>query len=143
MKSTYKLIGLFWDNRPVPDEFPSIVDFVEVQDYREEYNLFDLTCYKRKIKLSEILSIEDKQNLNNIILSLKGCDEVYLHIDYIPNCESSVVCAFFIRRTMQIYRYIRDSVQYEVQVFVIADDAEKIRELTASSTIARVSRQPL
>jgi len=129
MKSTYKLLGVFWDQRPIPEEFPELVDCEEIQDYREEYNLFDLAGYRREVKLTELLSIENVEKLNSIIKLLRKCDKAYLHIDYIPRCELPVVCNFFVRRTMQIYRYIKESVQPEIEVFVMADDRERFESI--------------
>jgi|GEM_PF-1695962 len=147
MNKNYKLLGVIWDHRPVSDkildtdvikdekELPYVYDSVGIQDYKKKRNLFDLRIYRRKVNLSEILQKESITDVDEIIYSLRNCDEVYLHIDYIPKCESRTVRVFFLKRLNQIYAYIREKLRKEIQLFILVDDPEnKLLECHYSET---------
>lgn len=61
MKSTYKLLGVEWDQLPVSDCMPIIVPKSEIQDYKIDRNIFDLQSFNRQILLTEILSNSNKE----------------------------------------------------------------------------------
>ena len=56
MKSTYKLLGVFWDRKEIVEtNFDVIRKCRDILDYRYVRELFDVNNYVRKIKVSELL----------------------------------------------------------------------------------------
>jgi len=129
MKSTYKLLGLLWDHQPVSTVWPDISGVIEVQDYSEEYNLFDLERYRREVKLSTVLSLEKTEEVDDIVCRLQECDEVYLNVDYMPECDSKIVNAFFGKRLMQIYGYIRKRLPACVKFIIETGEVKRLETL--------------
>lgn len=88
MKKSYKLYGAFWDGKTLPDMQPVIC--IEDQEMTE----------LRKLKLSTVLKNENPEKID------AGIEQVGLIIDFIPMNSSSVVWDFYIRRLLQISRYL-------------------------------------
>ena len=60
MKSTYKLLGVFWDRKEIVEtKFTIERKYRSILDYRYARELFDQKCYVRKIQISELF----KENL--------------------------------------------------------------------------------
>ena len=87
MKSTYKLIGVFWDRKPIPKEKPFII--------------YDKNACKSDsaITLSSILTKED-----NELRNLNPYQYDALFIDSVPD-YSSTVLKFYAKRLLQIMEY--------------------------------------
>lgn len=117
MKKSYKLLGVIWDQIPVTGVKPCIVRYdAFIEDYKEDFNLFDTEKYKRKINVSEILKIETERTLHNIIEKLLCCDEVYILLDYIPKYNYDVINEFYQKRIIQIFSYFTEKL-YNSKVF--------------------------
>lgn len=111
MKSTYYLVGISWDHKPIPDKLPRIINLSEnVQDISEDYNLFDLFTYERKILLSTIwnLSLDE---LRNCLLKAKECSSICLVIDFTLQNLEQVSLRYYSKRLLQAFQYICDFFQ--------------------------------
>lgn len=109
MKSTYKLIGLYWDRRPEAEitETVSCYDpnYLEV-DARP--CLFDYVEKKRRINLSELLSVNTSDELIALLEKLSDCDSVAVVLDYEPKAPSFTHRRFVRHRTLQAIESIRE-----------------------------------
>ena len=68
MKSTYKLLGVLWDHRDLPRKLPDFSQPFPVSNYHEEYNLFDIEVYMRRISVSEMMQIEKPEEIADIVI---------------------------------------------------------------------------
>ena len=89
MKKSYKLIGVFWDGKPIPTKIPSIT-------YEE-----NITTCDSALRLSKILSLKDSEVET---FSMNKYDSIF--IDTIPT-YSSTVLRFYTKRLLQIVEYFR------------------------------------
>ena len=89
MKKSYKLIGVFWDGKPLPSKVLSV-------DYEENIATCDST-----LKVSKILSLKDSEIET-------FCHEGYtsIFIDTLPT-YSSTVLKFYSKRLLQITEYFK------------------------------------
>ncbi|MCR5429825.1 MAG: hypothetical protein K6E58_01150 [Eubacterium sp.] len=114
MKSTYKLIGTFWNRRKIPNKKP-----VLITDRRTLKS-------KHTISLTHLLKKTDKENL------LLYSDNEYrvLNIDYIPNKNNKVEEDFYTKRLLQIIEYL--SRNGELKLYVNKSDEKRVNLLLDS-----------
>lgn len=88
MKKSYKLIGLFWDGKRIPENKPSVsfLDNTSVPD--------------SIIRLSEVLLLQDPE-----MADFSGSDCGSLLIDWMPGVTYPPVCNFYTKRLLQITDY--------------------------------------
>ena len=89
MKKSYKLIGIFWDGKPLPSKVPSV-------DYEE-----NIESSESALMLSDILSLKDSEIE---AFSHEGYESIF--IDILPT-YSSTVLKFYSKRLLQIAEYFR------------------------------------
>ena len=95
MKSTYKLLGVFWDREEIVEtNFDVIRKCRDILDYRYVRELFDVNNYVRKIKVSELLKANLENDVKVIINQLRHCDKIVGVIDYFPRVKNSVLRRF-------------------------------------------------
>lgn len=126
MKRSYKLLGVEWDHAPLPKECPVFIAERDIQNWREERNLFDLEKYQRLIPVSEILSIKSLDELEPVIKSVKDCDQVVIELDYEPKTQASIIVTFYTLRVMQMYKYFQQKLE-GIPVCFAGSDRMKIQ----------------
>lgn len=109
MKSTYKLLGSFWDGRKDLDE--PLAEYSrekQIRDYKEEFDLFDSQEYTRSVKVSELLRQNIGEKILPILERLRLCSKVVLILDCSIQSENPVIRRFLSKRISQCLRYILD-----------------------------------
>lgn len=107
MKSTYKLLGVFWDRKEIVyTKFVVVRKYRNVLDYRYVRELFDVGGYVRKIKISELLKANFENEVKAIINQLRHCDKIVGVIDYFPRVKNSVLRRFARKRILQVLNYL-------------------------------------
>lgn len=110
MKSTYKLIGLFWDGKPEAnyskDALPYDSSYLALGS---QPCLFDLLEKKRKVNLSELFSINTSNDFDAMVNKLKDCGSVALIIDYLPTASSAIHRKFALHRTLQVFGALQNA----------------------------------
>ena len=108
MKSTYKLIGAFWDGLPTSGdtETAEIYDSDILVDTEPE-NLFDQECFRRSVPLSELFGASQEAEIGAIVARISRCDEVFLVIDCQPRTSGLVPNQLHRKRTLQMLGYLR------------------------------------
>lgn len=108
MKSTYKLLGVFWDRREVTDtRFSVVKDCQNIFDYRYVRELFDVDGYVRKIKISEFLRANAENEVDSIVRQMRHCDKIVGIIDCFPRVKNVVLRRFVRKRILQVLNYLR------------------------------------
>ena len=108
MKSTYKLLGVFWDRKEIVEtNFDVIRKCRDILDYRYVRELFDVNNYVRKIKVSELLKANLENDVKVIINQLRHCDKIVGVIDYFPRVKNAVLRRFVRKRILQVLNYLR------------------------------------
>ena len=116
--SRYKLLGEFWDGVEY-DNNPKLTkrNIDNIIYYSSNKSLLDYDLYKRKINLSELLSINSVEKMDEIISKIENCDEVFIEIDYIPKYNNTIIMDFYNKRKNQIYSYIRNRLKSNVKLY--------------------------
>ena len=110
MKSTYKLLGSFWDGRPVLKEpLPLYTQGEMPRDYRNERDLFDSNGYVRSIEISDLLRLDDGAKVDCILESLKHCDKVVVLTNKKLSTNNPVIERYLDKRMSQSLRYMKES----------------------------------
>lgn len=118
MKSTYRLLSIYLDRKPIPVDPPVIGDLSKldpVQNISEEYNLFDLQVYQRKIDGSILLSSDDYSFVTNIMDQHPWCGRIYIVLDY--TTKATVAVTLYVKRILQVVRMLQD--RYPQKQFMI------------------------
>ena len=103
IKSKYKLLGVFWDGLNVSDTVQLMDDNVYISDVNEYPNLFD-NCGIRKVAISNILEIENLDEIDKLFDKMRKYSSILISIDYIP-VDNKIVKNFYKKRIKQIYNY--------------------------------------
>lgn len=112
MKSTYKLLGVFWDGKEIIDsKFAIVGDCRNILDYRYTRDLFDINGCIRKIKISELLEANFENEVKAIVEQLRYCDKIVGVIDYFPRVKNAVLRKFARKRILQVLNYLRKELQ--------------------------------
>lgn len=109
MKSTYKLLGSFWDGRKDLDE--PLAEYSrekQIRDYKEEFDLFDSQEYTRSVKVSELLRQNIGEKILPILERLRLCSKVVFVLDCSIQSENPVIRKFLSKRISQCLRYMQD-----------------------------------
>lgn len=123
MKSTYRLLSIYLDRAPLPDHPPNIADLSKldsVQDISQEYNLFDLECYQRRVSGSGLLSYTGYPAVAAVLDQQPWCERIYVVLDYVA--RATVATTLYMRRVLQLVRMLQG--QYPQIEFTFAADAE-------------------
>lgn len=108
MKSTYKLIGCFWDGLPVDANPETIAVFdAEIAVAGTPENLFDGQGVRRRMLLSDLLAAPEKETMHELIQRAKDCDELYLELDCRPKAPGAVPQIFFQKRAQQAAGFLK------------------------------------
>ena len=108
MKSTYKLLGVFWDGKKiVGTKFTIVRNCQNILDYRYMRDLFDVDGCVRKIKISELLKANFEGEAKALVEQLRHCDKIVGVIDYFPRIKNVVSRRFVRKRILQVLGYLR------------------------------------
>lgn len=121
MKSTYKLLGVEWDHYPLPIYLPPLAECGNIEHFSVERNLFDLTSYKRRIDITDVLSHSGGLPYD-IVEKVCNCDCIYLRLDYEPSSAAVDARSFYCLRVLQIIAFFENNL-VEVPIFIEASDA--------------------
>lgn len=103
MKSTYYLIGTPWDGKPVSGRAPVIAPFdPTITETGGDDNLFDLKERRRILRVSDLLSCNDDQQVEHLIDSVADCRTIYIAIDWHPRTTNPTIISFFQLRVRQV-----------------------------------------
>lgn len=109
MKTTYKLLGSFWDGRK--DLETPLAEYSEerqIRDYKEEYDLFDTLEYIRSVRISELFRLEYGNRIFSVLDKLRLCSKVIIILDCYIKSENPVIRNFLSKRMSQCLRLVQD-----------------------------------
>jgi len=109
MKTTYKLLGSFWDGRK--DLETPLAEYSEerqIRDYKEEYDLFDTLEYIRSVRISELFRLEYGNRIFSVLDKLRLCSKVIIILDCYIKSENPVIRNFLSKRISQCLRLVQD-----------------------------------
>lgn len=120
MKTTYKLLGSFWDGRK--DLETPLAEYSEerqIRDYKEEYDLFDTLEYIRSVRISELFRLEYGNRIFSVLDKLRLCSKVIIILDCYIKSENPVIRNFFSKRISQCLRLVQDHLaDWSVEIFI-------------------------
>lgn len=121
MKSTYKLLGSFWDGREDLD-IPLVKYSGEetLRDYRVEYDLFDAKEYVRSVRVSELLRLDAGEKIHSILNKLYFCTKVVIVLDCNIQSANPVIRRFLSKRVSQCLKFVRDNFPNETTEILYA-----------------------
>ena len=126
----YKLLGMFWDGRknsfPRRPKIKTEDEIGYCEDYRVGRNLFDFDVIRRKIKYSELLRCERREDFSDIANRLQWCDSVYLVADYIPQNISPVMEKFYFKTLLSACEFVR-SIKKGLSVVMVMSEKTRRR----------------
>lgn len=103
MKSTYCLVGAFWDGKPAADELPGIESFdATVGPAGSADSLFDLKGRRRYVRLTDLMSCSDECELENLLVGLADSGTVYIAVDWQPNTLNPMIADYLSLRVRQV-----------------------------------------
>lgn len=103
MKSTYKLIGVFWDGKPEARGCTTVLPYDPYWlPLSSQPCLLDLIECRRHIRLSQLLAIRSQQEVALLAEKLDGCTSLAIIVDYLPKAQSCVHRTFFKHRVLQV-----------------------------------------
>ena len=107
MKTSYKLLGKFWDKlkTSTPVSYLDSDDFIS--DIDEDYNLFDFNNI-RKVDITDILEINNDAELKILLDKMKKYSSILININYIPISRNRSLDNFYLKRINQIYSYFKE-----------------------------------
>ena len=107
MKSTYDLIGTFWDGRP-GDIIAETVPYDPLMpEAGTPYCLFDIHGKRRSIRLSALFAVRDETDWEQVKASLIGCRQVAVIDDCRPRFRGEAVQRFHQHRLRQALHLLR------------------------------------
>ncbi|OXN01730.1 hypothetical protein [Bifidobacterium vansinderenii] len=111
MKTSYRLIGLFWDHRPESSLSLEPIDYDPL--YLEAGHpdcLFDFAGKHRYITLTELLSVDSQHAADSLSAKLTGSTGIAVIYDFNPTFQGSTACLFFRHRVKQALKLLEDMV---------------------------------
>lgn len=109
MKSTYKLIGAFWDHRETLGSPLTLVEYDPTYlAAGSALCLFDFLEMKRSVMLSELMSADGVTDVEGVLEGLREADKVAVVVDIAPRSTGEVQSRFFRKRALQALRMVVD-----------------------------------
>jgi hypothetical protein len=109
MKSTYRLLSIYLDNKPIlqtGSRIENAVNYCAVSDIAEEYSLFDYPKCYRKLSGKFLLSTNDFSEIECYLNRLPVCHRLFIILDQDPILP--VVGQLFAKRVLQSAKLIKD-----------------------------------
>jgi len=111
LKTTYKLLGVFWDGRPsLSFSLPEFKEVILPRNYSCKYDLFDTTEYIRSIRVSDLLSIESFKKIQFIIKQLFFCEKIVILFDETLNINNPTIKNLLDKRISQCIHYVHEAI---------------------------------
>lgn len=107
MKTSYKLLGKFWDNLKTSATLSYLDSDDFISDIDEDYNLFDFNNI-RKVDITDILEIDHDAELKILLDKMKKYSSILININYIPINRNRSLDNFYLKRINQIYSYFNE-----------------------------------
>jgi hypothetical protein len=108
MKSTYNLLSIYLDHKPVLDtnlHIENNSEFCTISDLSEEYSLFDYPVCCRKVSGKFLLSTNNFSEIECYLNKLPVCHRLFIILDQEP--ISIVVGQLFAKRILQVAEMIK------------------------------------
>ncbi len=118
MKSTYNLIGTFWDGRPANTIAETVPYDSLMPEAGTPYCLFDIHGKRRSIRLSILFAVQDEADWERVKTSLAGCCQIAVIDDCRPRFQGAVVQRFHEHRLHQALHFLQNEVP-EAQIHVM------------------------
>lgn len=110
MKTSYKLIGLFWDHRPESESPLDTVPFDPLfLESGHPYCLFDSDAKRRRIPLTRLLALKSQQEAAELTNALIDCASIAVIRDFEPMTQGMVPQSFYRHRLSQAMRLLEDA----------------------------------
>jgi len=120
MKSTYKLLGVFWDGCPVENKLATRSRMPKaIRDCNYIQDLFDIDGYERKISIQLFFDVESQDDFSKILSQIRYCTKIYIDCRNLPKAKSSVIMQFETKRIFQIAYVLKAEITNTKTVFVI------------------------
>ena len=107
MKTSYKLLGVFWDNLKTSTTVSYLDGDNFINNIDEDYNLFDINNI-RKVDITDILEIKNEAELEILLNKMKKYNSILISINYIPINRNKSLDNFYLKRINQIYSYFKE-----------------------------------
>ena len=102
MKSTYKLLSIYLDGKPLPTKIPKTSNDTNVSEYYEfdeEINIFDFPICRRKVSGLKLLSFKSEDDVLEPLKLLPNCQELMVVLDY--NSTGNAAYKLYLKRVLQ------------------------------------------
>lgn len=130
MKTTYKLLGSFWDGRK--DLETPLAEYSEerqIRDYKEESDLFDTLEYIRSVRISELFRLEYGNRIFSVLDKLRLCSKVIIILDCYIKSENPVIRNFLSKRISQCLRLVQDYLAKKpVEIYIQSEKGQTGKE---------------
>ena len=107
MKSTYKLLGAFWDGLPCEKASPVFTENISKENVPH-------------LSLSRLLSFLSLEEVQNYLVNDGTNHSIIIDADFYPTCNNKIMNAFFSKRIRQVGTYLRQF--YDEVYFVMAKE---------------------
>ncbi len=107
MKSTYDLIGTFWDGRPADAATETVPYDPLIPEIGTPYCLFDAHGKQRSIRLSALFAVRDETDWEHVKAPLTGCRQIAVIDDCHPRFQGQAVQQFHQHRLRQVLCLLR------------------------------------
>lgn len=94
MKSTYRLLGSFWDNLPCDNDNPKILRNLAIE------------C-AHHISLSQLLSFLSVDDIEQFLAQNEHNSSVVVDVDFVLDTDNKTINTFFEKRIRQILAYLK------------------------------------
>lgn len=101
MKSTYNLIGVYWDGQPDAQPIAPVPFDPSFRQISEPRCLFDFIEDRRRISLSDVLSAESDEDIACIASEFASSNLVAVILDCAPQTHGLVQERFYMKRARQ------------------------------------------
>ncbi len=129
MKSTYKLLGKFWDRRPeLKAGLEMLRGPIDCPDYKQSYDLFDVKKYVRSVKISEFLRLDDGKRVDSVLEKVKHCDMVVVKLDFSFENDNKIVQNFLSKRVSQCLKYMQEYLGCKKLKITVASPIEPVKK---------------
>lgn len=109
MKSTYELIGTFWDGRPANFTAKTVPYNPLTPELGTAYCLFDIDGKHRSIRLSTLFAVQNDADWEQIKECVVDCRQITVIDDCRPRFQGEVVQQFHERRLRQVLHLLQRS----------------------------------
>lgn len=117
MKSTYDLIGVFWDRRVSTTDMKVAPYNPLTPEIGTPYCLFDTAGKERNVRLSALFKVQNNADWDYLRSSIADCNRIMVVDDCRPKFQGEVVQQFHERRLGQVMHLLQNEVP-QAQLFI-------------------------